>query len=87
MNDQHLGMVKHGQQLNHAADIANELPNISYALMAASMGIMSHTIEHPDDFKKLNFNTICNRNGPTLLDVRIDPNEVPPIATRITGMN
>jgi len=87
VNDQHLGMVKHGQQLNNSEDTANQLPNIGYALMAASMGIMSHTIEAPEDLEKLNIKSICNRNGPTLIDVKIDPNEVPPIATRIKGMN
>lgn len=86
MNDQHLGMVKHGQQLNKSADIANKLPNISYALMASAMGIMSHTIETADDLVKLDMDEICSRNGPTLLDVRIDAQEVPPIATRLKGM-
>ena len=86
MNDQHLGMVMHGQRLNKSADIANTLPNISYALMASSMGIMSHTIESADDLIALDINTICRRKGPTLLDVRIDPQEVPPIATRLKGM-
>lgn len=86
MNDQHLGMVKHGQLLNKSADIANELPSISYALMASSMGIMSHTIESADDLINLDINHMCRRKGPVLLDVRIDPLEVPPIATRLKGM-
>jgi len=86
MNDQHLGMVKHGQLLNKSADIANELPSISYALMASSMGIMSHTIESADDLINLDINHMCRRKGPVLLDVRIDPLEVPPIATRLEGM-
>ncbi|AFT67459.1 thiamine pyrophosphate-binding protein [Cycloclasticus sp. P1] len=86
MNDQHLGMVKHGQRLNKSADIANTLPNISYALMASAMGIMSHTIETADDLLQLDTNKICERKGPTLLDIRIDAEEVPPIATRLKGM-
>ena len=86
MNDQHLGMVKHGQKLNNSADIANKLPNISYALMASAMGVMSYTIESADDLAKLDINKICTRNEPTLLDIRIDANEVPPIATRLKGM-
>ncbi|PCI65380.1 MAG: acetolactate synthase [Piscirickettsiaceae bacterium] len=83
MNDQQLGMVKHGQQLNNSADIANVLPNISFSLMAASMGAMGYPIETPDDLRNLNINAICNRKGPSLLDIRIDPNEIPPIAARI----
>jgi len=86
MNDQHLGMVKHGQLLNKSADIANELPSISYALMASSMGIMSHAIESADDLINLDINHMCRRKGPVLLAVRIDPLEFPPIATRLEGM-
>ena len=86
MNDQHLGMVKHGQQLNKSADIANQLPNISYALMASAMGIAGLTIETAEELLNLDIATICNRNGPTLLDVKIDAEEVPPIATRLKGL-
>ena len=42
--------------------------------------------ELQDDLTKLDINKICTRNGPTLLDIRIDANEVPPIATRLKGM-
>ena len=87
MNDQQLGMVKHGQQLNGAADAGNTLPNIGYALMASAMGVMSKTIETADDLNNLNIQTICNRNGPTLLDVRIDPSEIPPMSSRLKGLN
>lgn len=87
LNDQHLGMVKHGQLLNKAEDTANKIPNISFALMASAMGIMSHTIESANDLNNLDINTISRREGPTLLDVIIDQNEAPPISTRIKGMN
>lgn len=83
MNDQHLGMVKHGQQLNNSADIANTLPNISYSLLAASLGAMGYPVETPEDLQKLDTESICNRKGPSILDIKIDPNEVPPIAARI----
>jgi acetolactate synthase-1/2/3 large subunit len=87
LNDQQLGMVKHGQQLNNAADSGNRLPNISYALMASSMGIMSNTIETAEDLNNLNIKAICSRKGPTLLDIRIDPNETPPMNSRIKGLS
>ncbi|PCI22398.1 MAG: acetolactate synthase [Piscirickettsiaceae bacterium] len=86
MNDQQLGMVKHGQHLNHVADTGNKLPNISYALMGSAMGIMSNTIETANDLNNLNIDAICKRNGPTILDVRIDPNETPPMSSRLKGL-
>jgi acetolactate synthase-1/2/3 large subunit len=54
--------------------------------MASAMGIMSQTIETADDLLSLDIDKMCNRNGPTLLDIRIDAEEVPPIATRLKGM-
>ena len=86
MNDQHLGMVKHGQLLNKSADIANKLPNISYALMASAMGIASQTVETANELLNLDIPQMCNRNAPTLLDIRIDAEEIPPIATRLKGL-
>ena len=58
--------------------------NSDYVLMclAKSMGAEAAVIESPDDLNKVDIEAICTRNGPTLLDVRIDPNEPPPIGLR-----
>jgi acetolactate synthase-1/2/3 large subunit len=34
----------------------------------------------------IDIDRICRRAGPTLLDVRIDPEEVPPIRVRMKGL-
>lgn len=83
LNDSALGMVKHGQRLAGAERIAFELPTVNYALMAEAMGIPGHVIEGPEDFDKLDMNTILRRSGPTLLDIRIDGEEVPPMSLRM----
>lgn len=83
MNDQALGMVKHGQRLGGGEAIGFELPPVDFAGVARAMGAQAHTIREPDDFASLDIDAICNASQPTLLDVYIDPEEVPPIQARM----
>lgn len=83
LNDAALGMVKHGQRLAGAERIAFELPQVDFALMAKAMGVPGHVIESPEDFDRLDMNEILKRKGPTLLDIRIDGEEVPPMDLRM----
>lgn len=87
LNDAALGMVKHGQRLAGAEQVAFELPQINYAAMAEAMGIPGHVIESPEDFAALDMDAILSRPGPTLLDVRIDGEEVPPMGLRMQTLD
>lgn len=86
LNDQALGMVKHGQQLRGGARIAFELPPVDFAAMAKSLGANAHAIYSPHDLEQLDFDAICNADKPTLLDVHIDADEIPPIGARIKAL-
>jgi acetolactate synthase-1/2/3 large subunit len=83
LNDSALGMVKHGQRLAGAEPIAFELPQVDYRLLAESMGIPGHVIRSPGDLDTLDLEAVLRRPGPTLLDVRIDGEEVPPMSLRM----
>ncbi|TAK89473.1 MAG: thiamine pyrophosphate-binding protein [Burkholderiaceae bacterium] len=83
LNDSAYGMVKHGQRLTGGEPIAFELPPVDFGMMAQSMGVPSHVIHSPADLDALDFDVIFQRRGPTLLDVRIDPEEVPPMGQRV----
>jgi acetolactate synthase-1/2/3 large subunit len=83
LNDGALGMVKHGQRLAGAEPIGFELPQIDYAGIAESMGIPGYVLQTPQQLDALDFDNILMRKGPTLLDVRIDPEEVPPMILRM----
>lgn len=83
LNDSSLGMVKHGQRLAGAASVGTEIPFTDFAAMARSMGARAHLIESAADLRALDGSAIINADGPTLLDVRIDQNAVPPIRMRI----
>lgn len=82
LNDSAYGMVKHGQRLTGAEKYGFELPKINYAAMAEAMGVPGYIIESVDDLKALDMTAICSRKGPSLLDVRIDPEAKPPIGLR-----
>lgn len=83
LNDGALGMVKHGQRLGGAEPIAFELPPVDFAAMARAVGARAYVVETPADFEKVDFEAIAGHAGPTLLDVRIDSEEVPPMGMRV----
>ncbi|MBS1143754.1 MAG: Acetolactate synthase [Proteobacteria bacterium] len=83
LNDQALGMVKHGQRLAGAEQIAFQLPPSDFAAMARALGADAYSIRSPEDMAALDIEAICTRKGPTLLDVFIDPEEVPPMNLRM----
>jgi len=86
LNDGQLGMVRHGQRLAKAEEIGTQLPSVDFAAFAQAMGIDGFVIETPDDLMSLDIASICNKPAPSLLDVRIDRNEVPPIGIRTSSL-
>jgi acetolactate synthase I/II/III large subunit len=83
LNDRALGMVKHGQRLAKAEQIGCELPPTDFAALGRALGAQAFTIHSPEDMAKLDIEAICARKGPTVLDVLVDPEEVPPMNVRM----
>jgi acetolactate synthase-1/2/3 large subunit len=83
LNDQSLGMVKHGQRLAGAEQVGCELPATDFAMLARALGAEALTIRSPEDITGLYIAALCARKGPTLLDVHIDPEEIPPMNVRM----
>jgi len=83
LNDHAYGMVMHGQRLAGAEPIAYELTHVDFRKMAESMGIVAHVVDSPADFEQIDFDALLARKGPTLIDVRIDREEVPPMMLRL----
>ncbi len=83
LNDSSLGMIKFGQRLGGAESIGHALPEINYSDFAKVLGAYGETVHSPEDLAKLDFDEILHRPGPTLIDVYIDKNEVPPLASRM----
>jgi acetolactate synthase-1/2/3 large subunit len=86
LNDAAMGMVMHGQLLGQQESIGWQLNDVNYAAMAHAMGIDGMVIEQPQQLDLLDFDALLAKSGPTLLDVRINRDEVPPMGDRIKGL-
>jgi len=86
LNDSAFGMIRYGQQLSGAESIGWQLNKVDFAALAKAQGANGIVIEKPEELHKLDFNAMFNSSIPTLLDVRIDPNEVPPMMSRIKSL-
>jgi len=86
LNDSVYGMVMHGQRLAGAEKIGFSLPQIDFAQLANALGINSHIINSPEDFDAIETTTFTSMRGPTLLDVRIDKEEIPPMIMRLKSL-
>lgn len=83
LNDQALGMVKHGQRMGGAERIAFELPPVDFAAMARACGVEAYTVIKPEDFNTIDFPALARKRAPTLIDIRIDAEVVPPMGSRV----
>lgn len=86
LNDNALGMVKHGQRLGGAEEIGFELPKIDFAKMAESMGIEGISVKTPEDLMGIDWQRLGNKNAPTMIDLHVDGDEVPPMGQRVKGL-
>ncbi len=86
LNDRALGMVKHGQRLGGAEQVAFELPPVDFCMIARAMGAQAYCIRSPKDFTTLDVGKICRHAGPTLLEIHIDPDETPPMKSRMKAL-
>lgn len=86
LNDAAMGMVMHGQKLGGQESIGWELNLINYAAVATALGANGIEVQTSNDLNALDWNDIFNRDGPTLIDVRIDRDQVPPMGDRIRGL-
>mgnify|MGYP000190311261 CR=1 FL=1 len=76
----------HGQRLGNQESIGWELNKIDYAMQAKAMGVDGIVIESPEQLDALNIAELFNKEGPTLLDIRIDREEIPPMSDRVKGL-
>ena len=86
LNDCGLGTVKHGQRMAGAEQIGYEIPPVDFAAMGRAMGVDGCTIHSVEDFNSVDLSDIIRTPRPFLLDIMIDPEEVPPIGRRMAAL-
>jgi len=84
LNDHAFGMVKHGQILTGSESIGVQIHPLNFCKIAKTMGANGHIIRNVDDINKIDFEAIGTPSyGPTLFDVRVDKDEIPPMGMRV----
>jgi len=86
LNDSAYGMIRFGQQLSHAESIGWQLNKVDFAALAKAQGAKGIIIEAPGQLDELDLSALFKSDGPTLLDVRIDPEEIPPMMARVKNL-
>lgn len=87
LNDGAYGMVKFGQRMSEAESIGWQLNNVDFAALAIAQGANGEIITSPEVLESLNLSDIFSAEMPTVLDVRIDADEVPPMMDRVKNLN
>lgn len=87
LNDSAYGMIRFGQQLSNAESIGWQLNEVDFAMLAKAQGANGIIINEPNELMALDLDAIFNAKVPTLLDVRIDKDEMPPMMARVKNLN
>ena len=79
LNDQSFGMVKHRHLQTGVEPLEFALPSVDFSQIARGMGANGYIIRNSQDLQGLDYEAIYRDGKPTVLDVRIDSEYVPPI--------
>ena len=77
--DRTYGMIKHSLRRAGSNGIELPIPPVDFCRMAEAAGAYACAIRRPEDFERLDCRALCNRKGPALLEIHIDPEEAPPL--------
>jgi acetolactate synthase I/II/III large subunit len=84
MNNARLGMVYHGHSLQYKrSHPCFEQEQVDIAGMAKAMGIPSYRVDNLEDINLNSISQLTNLNGPTVLEVSLIDNNVPPMGDRV----
>jgi len=79
LNDSHYGMVQHRHRQVSKESIEFSFPSVDFAKMAQAMGAKGYSICNKAALQKFDFQAICEYEGPTVIDVYINPDITPPM--------
>ena len=88
MNNSMLGMVYHGRKLMHNPEggLKSHFKTVDFVKVAEGLGARGIRITKPGEINREMMDEIIAAGVPTVLDVIIDPEEVPPIQSRTTSL-
>ncbi|MBF0558183.1 MAG: thiamine pyrophosphate-binding protein [Nitrospirae bacterium] len=87
MNNSMLGMVYHARKLAAIPEgIISTFRRVDFVKLAEGLGARGIRITKPGEINRKMMDKIISSGRPTVLDVIIDPEEVPPIHSRISSL-
>ena len=86
LNDGRYGMIYHGRRILGYPTVSSEYPMCDVAKVAEGLGARGIRIYEPGEIRPSLIREIAESGVPTVLDVRIDPEEVPLIAERVSSL-
>ena len=88
MNNSMLGMVYHGRKLMHNPEggMKSHFKTVDFVKVAEGLGARGIRITKPGEINQKMMDEIIAAGVPTVLDVIIDPEEVPPIHSRTSSL-
>jgi acetolactate synthase-1/2/3 large subunit len=86
LDNSRLGMIYDIQKLMYQGRIeASSLQNPDLVMLAQAMGAQGYRIQRPGELKEVINNSLESRK-PTVIDVPIDPDELPPMKPRMLAL-
>ncbi len=87
LNDSGFGMIYHGRKMRSIPDaFATRFQKVDFVKMAASLGAQGIKVTKPGEINKKMIDSVIASGKPTVIDVPIDAEEVPPIQSRIASL-
>jgi len=87
LNDSGLGMVRHGQRMSeNAMETSHAFIQLNFAQLAESLGAVGVRINQAGQLNQQLMQELIGMNKPVVVDVLIDPDEVPPIGSRLSAL-
>lgn len=86
LNDGQYGMIYHGRKMMGNPTISTQYPTCDVAKVAEGLGARGIRIDKPGEITPRLIQEIVESGVPTVLDVRVDPNDAAPIGSRLSSL-
>lgn len=82
LNDSQYGMIEHGMRGSGYTPAGTEIPRVDFVALARAMGADGIRVSSEDELD-VALTMAMTAEGPFVVDVLIDPDEAPPLGTRV----
>jgi len=80
INDRAYGLIRHAHRKTGKEGVDFAIPPVEFAMMARAVGAEAHVIRTAEELERIDWQVLGRRQGPTLLDITVDPEDTPPLA-------